>query len=81
MVRIRIAALMALLSLALFACASTTVIKDREGATFEVTSEKDSVVTFKDGDMEVKVDNRGKPSTFDELLKLYFMQWTQKEDK
>lgn len=64
-----------ILSILLMGCTSTTIITDRMGQTFEVVSQKDAVVTFKDESVTVTVDNRGKASTLDELIKLYYMQW------
>jgi hypothetical protein len=70
-----------LLFLLLAGCSTTTVITDQSGKTFQVESQKDAVVTFKDKTVEVSVDNRGKPSTLDELIKLYFMQWQAEQSK
>ncbi|MCK5019577.1 MAG: hypothetical protein KAS32_21140 [Candidatus Peribacteraceae bacterium] len=56
-------------------CTSTTVITDRSGGIFQIESQKDAIVTFKDESVVVTVDNRGRPSTLDELIKLYFMKW------
>lgn len=64
-----------ILAVLLMGCSSTTVITDRQGQIFTVQSQKDAVVTFKDESVVVTVDNRGKASTFDELIKLYFMKW------
>jgi hypothetical protein len=62
-------------------CASTTVITDRQGQTFQVESQKDAIVTYKDNSVTVTVDNRGRASTFDELIKLYYMQWQANQTK
>jgi hypothetical protein len=70
-----------IIAILLTGCSSTTLITDRAGKTFQVESQKDAVVTFKDNDVTVTVDNRGKPSTFDELIKLYFMRWQAEEAK
>lgn len=70
-----------MLLMLLSGCTAHTLITDREGAQFEIESQKDAVVTFKTQDVEVTVDNRGKPSTLDEMIKLYFMQWTAEQAK
>ena len=64
-----------ILSILLMGCTSTTIITDRAGGIFRVVSQKDAVVTFKDESLSVTVDNRGRASTLDELIKLYYMQW------
>jgi len=64
-----------ILSMLLMGCTSTTLITDRSGGVFKVESQKDAIVTFKDENVAVTVDNRGRPSTLDELIKLYYMQW------
>jgi hypothetical protein len=61
---------------------STTVIKDDRGHTWEVASRNDAVVHAKlSNSVNLTVDNRGKPSTLDELIKLYFMQWQAEQAK
>lgn len=74
--------LMILLAGALGACGvRETVITDRSGRQFRIEAHRDSVVTFKDEDVVVTLDDRGKPSTLDELIKLYFMQWSAEQAK
>lgn len=64
-----------IISILLMGCTSTTIITDRVGGVFTVESQKDAIVIFKDESVTVTVDNRGRPSTLDELIKLYYMQW------
>lgn len=67
--------LLLVIGIMLMGCSTTTIITDRNGGVFQVESQKDAIVTFKDTAVTVTVDNRGRPSTLDELIKLYYMQW------
>lgn len=64
-----------ILSILLMGCSTTTIITDRSGGVFQVESQKDAIVTFRDESVTVTVDNRGRASTLDEIIKLYYMQW------
>lgn len=68
--------------LLLAGCMSTTTIKEPNGNVYEIVSRTDAVVHAKlSNSVSLTVDNRGKPSTLDELIKLYFMQWTAEQAK
>jgi hypothetical protein len=61
---------------------STTTIREPSGATYKVESRNDALVHAKlNNSVSITVDNRGKPSTLDELIKLYFMQWQAEQVK
>lgn len=68
--------------LLLAGCMSTTTVREPSGATYKVESRNDALVHAKlSNSVEITVDNRGKPSTLDELIKLYFMQWQAEQAK
>ena len=68
--------------LLLAGCMSTTTITEPDGKVYAIESRSDSVVHAKlSNNVSLTVDNRGKPSTLDELIKLYFMQWTAEQSK
>ena len=67
--------------LVLASCSSVTTVRDPEGREYVVESRNDALVSFEEGPVKVLVDNRGRPSTFDELIKLYFMQWQAEQNK
>ena len=68
--------------LLLAGCMSTTTITLPDGSMYAIESRNDAFVHAKlSNSVEITADNRGKPSTLDELIKLYFMQWTAEQSK
>jgi len=68
-------------ALLLVGCMSTTTIREPSGATYRIESRNDALVQAKlSNSVDIVVDNRGKPSTFDELIKLYFMRWQAEQE-
>ncbi len=53
------------LILTLASCTTTVTLPD--GDAYTVKSASDSVTTFKKGDIEISVDNRGRPTVFESL--------------
>ena len=57
-------------------CASTneTTVTMPNGDIYQVQSEKDSLVTFKQGDVELTSDRRGKMGIFENLMGILLMK-------
>lgn len=74
--------LLIIMVLLIMSCSSVTTIREPDGKEWEITSRNDAVVhaSLSNG-VDLTVDNRGKPSTLDELIKLYFMQWAAENNK
>jgi len=48
-------------------CATTTTYTMPDGDVYRVKNKTDGVATFKKGDVEISVDNRGRPTVFESL--------------
>ena len=56
-------------------CASVkTTITSPQGDIWEVQSKKDALVTLKQNEVEITVDNRGKLGLFENLMGIIFMK-------
>ena len=56
-------------------CASVkTTITNPQNEVWIVQSKKDAMVTLKQGDTELTIDNRGKPGIFENLMGIMLMK-------
>ena len=56
-------------------CASVmTTVENPQGEIFTIKSKKDALVTLKQGDTELTVDNRGKMGIFENLMGILLMK-------
>jgi hypothetical protein len=56
------------LALSLTGCAATSTVTLPNGATYSVRCQRDAAVEFAQGDLRLRVDNRGKPGVLEQLL-------------
>ena len=71
-----------IMALLIVGCTTITTITEPDGKVYVIESRNDALVHAKlSNSVSLTVDNRGKPSTLDELIKLYFMQWQAEQTK
>ena len=59
--------------LALAGCSVHTKVIMPDKTVYEVVSKKDALVEFQQGEISVKVDNRGRPGMIEQALGIMFM--------
>lgn len=60
--------------LTLTGCAVTTALQTPTGDVYIVISKSDAVVSLKQGDMEIVVDNRGRPTFLEAFFSVLIMK-------
>jgi len=65
--RLTVIATVVLMLLAL-GCTIKTQITEPDGSVYTIQSKSDSMVTMRNGGLEIIVDNKGKPNIFESLL-------------
>jgi hypothetical protein len=66
--------LILLIFILLLSCATKTTITTPDQGVYIVQSKHDALVTLKEGDIEMVVDNRGKPSALMQILSMLFVR-------
>jgi len=61
------------LALTLAGCSVHTKVIMPDESVYEVVSKRDALVEFQQGDIVVKVDNRGRPGMIEQALGVMFM--------
>ena len=69
-----------LLSLLIAGCSRTTVITKPDGDIWMVKHSANSLISYKKGGEEVIIDNRGRASLIEEIIKLWTLKELTKED-
>ena len=69
-----------LLSLLMAGCSRTTVITKPDGDVWKVKHSASSLISYKKGSEEVIIDNRGRASLIEEIIKLWTLKELNKED-
>ena len=68
------------LSLFLFSCAVKTQIIDNTGKEYIVVGKTDAIVTFESNGSKIIVDNRGRPTLFESIITMMFMDTKLKNE-
>ena len=71
---------LSLLFLLLTGCTTKTVITMDDGSVITVDSKNDALVTVKEDNRVITVNNQGKPTLFESILTMMFMD-VQTKDK
>ena len=61
-------------------CSRTTTIIKPDGSVWEIKHSTDAIVEYAKGDEKVRVDDRGKASFFEEVMKLWMLKELNEED-
>lgn len=69
-----------LLSLLIMGCSRTTVLTRPDGEVWTVKHSASSLISYKNGGEEVLIDNRGRASLIEEIIKLWTLKELNKED-
>ena len=69
-----------LLALLITGCSRTTVITKPDGDVWKAKHSTSSLISYKKGGEEVLIDNRGRASLIEEIIKLWTLKELTKED-
>ncbi len=69
-----------MLSLMIVGCSRTTTITKPDGEVWTVEHSKDALVEYTKGDEKVTIDDRGRASLIEEIIKLWTLRELNKED-